>query len=96
MVIEGELKKRVFFVIDDLAKDDEHKFAARDLVNIQFDEAKKDIFQVQYVYYKPRHSEGYCGNTSTMYKVSDKPKQGYKKHVSINEEAVKKWFGDSS
>lgn len=57
------------------------------------DEAKKEIFNVSYVYYKPKKTEGYLG-VWTGHRVSDKPKQGYKKHITINEEAVKKWFGD--
>ena len=52
----------------------------------------REIFCTQYVYYKPSYRPGLLG--SRYYKTSDKPKQGYIKHVYINEGAVKKWLGE--
>lgn len=65
------------------------------IVSSWIDEAKKDIFKVQYL--KPYHTDPNlhpAGWSAAGYKTSDVPRRGYKKVVKIDEEAVKKWFGD--
>lgn len=48
---EGELKKRIRQLIKELTKDDEHYFAADDIVNIVFDEAKKELIEIIYSFH---------------------------------------------
>ena len=95
---EGELKKQIYKVIIEVQKE-QADFDCLDYsykTDVVIDEAKKEIFNVTYVYYKPKLFAFGTFTDAISHKCSDKPKQGYKKYVSINEEAVKKWFGDST
>ena len=94
---DGELKKRIETKIK-VVFNKKELYAKMDVSDIfdVIDEAKKEIFNVTYVYYKPKLFAFGTFTDAISHKCSDKPKQGYKKYVSINEEAVKKWFGDST